>query len=101
MSFVLIPFGRGTGKYWLKAFAIILPIFIVTFGYIFLAEEVNNGNITNTALVFVVKLFYPVWFILAWCLDFIVKWGILSMIPLIIIVVIFTYIWSCIPKKQK
>lgn len=101
MSIILIPFGKGVGKFWLKAFIIVLIIFCAYFGYEFLIEGINNNAITNPLLIFLTWLLYPVYFVCFWCLKLVIKWGILSVIPIVIAIIIFSYILSFINGVVK
>lgn len=101
MSFVLIPFGKGTGKKWLKYFLIIAPILFLFFLYICILEDANNRAVKNSALLIFLKLFYPLYRVVLWCLNFILRWGILSVIPIVLVVIIFSCVWGFINGRMK
>jgi len=104
MPLQLIPYGKGSGKYWLIGIVIATIIFGVYFSYEVLADAINNGEITNPALILFGHLIYPIYFIVFWCLKVILNWGIFAAIPLAIIIVVFLYLLSFIKvfiKKLK
>lgn len=101
MSFVLIPFGKETGKKWLKYFLIITPILFLFFLYICILEDVSNETLKNPMLPILLKLLCPLYCVLLWCLNFILRWGILSVIPIILVVIIFSYARSFINERMK
>ncbi len=93
MALFLIPTGKSW-KFWIAiAFGVSL-IGMVYIGYSGLIENINNGIITSPVIIFLARIFYPVYSGLVWYLNYIGTWGVLGMIPLIPVFIIPVLIWS-------
>lgn len=101
MSILLIPFGKGTGRFWLIAFIVITVALTAYFGYESLIDGINSGRITNFILILLTYLIYPVYFICFWCLKLILSWGVFAVIPIVIIIIILSYLSSSIVALIK
>ena len=98
MSLILIPFGKGTRKFWIICISAIVIIFLIYIGYEDLALKINNRERVNPIMIFLAWLSYPIYSALIWFLNFMGKWGVLALIPIIIIGVILTNIYSALIK---
>lgn len=89
MPIQMIPHGKGTGKFWLLGIVIVFGFCFMWIGYDQLVEGINNGTITNPLIIFLVGyIFYPLVYLLSQILNLFLKWGVLSVIPITIIVVL-------------
>jgi peptidoglycan/LPS O-acetylase OafA/YrhL len=98
MPLILIPFGKGTGKFWIIGIIVITIIFLIYIGYEDLALKIQNGQVVNPIVLFIAWIAYPLYILMVWFINFMGKWGVLALIPIIIIAVILTNIYSAIIK---
>lgn len=88
MGWFLIPFGKGTGKLWILAVIVITVLTVFVFKYEDLIIAINSGQITNPAIIILVRVIYPIYAGVMWSLNFLYKWGILAVIPIIIVIIL-------------
>ncbi len=98
MPLILMPFGKGAGKFWIIDIIVITIVCLIYIGYEDLALKIQNGQVVNPIILFIAWIAYPFYIVMIWLINFMGKWGILALIPIIIIGVILTYIWYGIVK---
>lgn len=101
MPIVLIPFGKGTGKFWILAIIVIVLFFLLYCGYEDLAVRITNGQNVNQRIVFIAKIFSPIYICILWFVKFMGKWGVFGIIPILVIGIIVAYIFDKIVELKK